>query len=98
MESLELQHIYTNHPGVIALEKLQKENNKKHVFIGGLTGSAAALVLSGLRKRAPRQTFLIVMNDAEEAGYMYHDMTQICGEENILFFPKTEKEEGEKSR
>ncbi|MBQ3622620.1 MAG: transcription-repair coupling factor [Bacteroidaceae bacterium] len=89
MESLELQHIYTNHPGVIALEKLQKENNKKHVFIGGLTGSAAALVLSGLRKRAPRQTFLIVMNDAEEAGYMYHDMTQICGEENILFFPSS---------
>ncbi len=89
MESLELQQIYANHPGVAALEKLSKEKNKKQVYIGGLAGSAAALVLCGLKKRTPRQTFLIVMNDVEEAGYMYHDMTQICGEDNILFFPSS---------
>lgn len=89
MKSFELQHIYANHPGVEALAKLKEENNKKHVFIGGLSGSAAALVLCGLRQRYPEQTMLVVMNDNEEAGYMYHDMIQVCGEANILFFPSS---------
>lgn len=29
------------------------------------------------------------MGDQEEAGYFYHDLTQVNGEENILFFPSS---------
>lgn len=89
MESKELQKIFAAHPGVEALVKLKEENGKKNILIGGLTGSSSALILSGLRARLPEQTMLLIMNDAEEAGYMYHDMVQACGEENILFFPSS---------
>lgn len=68
---------------------LRAENGKKGVLVGGLSGSAAAFVLCGLKERVPEQTFLVVMNDVEEAGYLYHDITQVCGEENVLFFPSS---------
>ena len=81
--------MYAAHPGVEALLKLREETGKKRTNIEGLTGSAAPMVLCGLKERAPQQTFLVIMNDADEAGYFYHDLIQMCGEENILFFPSS---------
>ena len=89
MEPKEIQHIYAQHPGVEALMHLREEGGKKHAFLKGLFGSSAAMMLCGLKQRAPEQTVLAVMNDAEEAGYFYHDMIQIAGDSNILFFPSS---------
>ena len=89
MEAKELQNMYASHPGVDALMQLREEGSKKSVFLEGLIGSSAATVLSGFKKRAPGQTLLVVMNDAEEAGYFYHDMVQLTGDSNILFFPSS---------
>lgn len=36
-----------------------------------------------------KQTFVFILGDQEEAGYFYHDLTQVNGEENILFFPSS---------
>ena len=33
--------------------------------------------------------FLFVLNDEEEAGYFYHDLVQILGDEDVLFFPSS---------
>ena len=55
------------------------------VHLQGLQGSAAAVLLSSLAGTEGK--YVIVANDAEEAGYMYHDLTQICGEKGGLFFP-----------
>ena len=89
MQSKEIQQKYASHPGVTALMQLREEGGKKHALLEGLYGSAAAMVLCGLRARIPEQTFLVVMNDAEEAGYFYHDMVQIIGESEVLFFPSS---------
>ena len=89
MESKEIQHIYAQHPGVDALMQLCEEGGRKHAFLEGLLGSSAAMMLCGLKQRVPEQTMIIVMNDAEEAGYFYHDMMQITGDCNILFFPSS---------
>lgn len=89
MEAKELLKIYSAHPGVDALVNLRNESGKKSVLIDGLTGSSVALVISGLKERLPRQTFMIIMNDVEEAGYLYHDIVQVCGEESALFFPSS---------
>ena len=32
---------------------------------------------------------LFVLQDAEEAGYFYHDLTQMMGTDNVLFFPSS---------
>ena len=89
MEPKEIQQLYAKHAGVDALMQLREEGGKKRVYIEGLVGSAAAMVLCGLKLRAPEQTFLVVLNDADEAGYFYHDMMQISGDNNILFFPSS---------
>ena len=88
METREIQHIYASHPGVEALVKINEENNKK-VFLEGLHGSSAAMIVCGLMERVPQQTFMVIMNDADEAGYFYHDMMQIYQSNNILFFPSS---------
>ena len=28
---------------------------------------------------------LVVMNDLDDAGYVYHDLTQMIGEQQVLF-------------
>ena len=89
MEAKEIQQIYASHPGVTALMQLREEGGKKRALLEGLFGSAAAMVLCGLKAKAPEQTFLVVMNDAEEAGYFYHDMVQVAGEGGVLFFPSS---------
>ena len=89
METQDIQHLLSSHPGTDALIRLKEEGGKKHALLEGLSGSSAAMILSGLRERVPEQTFFVVMNDAEEAGYFYHAMVQISGEKNTLFFPSS---------
>ncbi len=56
------------------------------IQLKGLTGSAAATFLSPI-KNAVGRIFLCVLNDEEQAGYFYHDLCQVSGEDNVLFFP-----------
>ena len=54
----------------------------------GLHASATPLFISSFI-RENKQTFVFILGDQEEAGYFYHDLTQVNGEENILFFPSS---------
>ena len=36
-----------------------------------------------------KRTVLFVLDDAEEAGYFYHDLTQMLGQESVFFFPSS---------
>ena len=56
------------------------------IQLKGLTGSAAATFLAPLRG-AIEQIVVCILNDAETAGYFYHDLCQIGGEEDVSFFP-----------
>ena len=91
MEIKELQEIYASHPGVTALSQLTDEDYKKCINVNGLTASSAAVAIAGYMHREEKQTLFIVMNDAEEAGYFYHDLVQICGDKRVLFFPSSFK-------
>jgi hypothetical protein len=44
------------------------------------------MVYASANGRLPR-TCLFVLNDADEAGYFYHDLTQLLGNSHVLFFP-----------
>lgn len=72
-----------------------RNGKEKQVKADGLCGSSAALVLAALgqlsSKKSQRKTpnMLVVMNDLDDAGYMYHDLTQMTGEEGVLFFPSS---------
>ena len=56
------------------------------IQLKGLTGSAAATFLSPI-KTAVGRIFLCILNDEEQAGYFYHDLCQVGGDDSVLFFP-----------
>jgi len=56
------------------------------IQLTGLKGSAAATFLAPLHK-ALSGIYLFVLDDEETAGYFYHDICSIAGEEGVFFFP-----------
>lgn len=83
MDISELQRIYAGHPNTKGLAALLEDSSVRTIFLGGLHASAAALFVSSFL-RENKQTFVFVLGDLEEAGYFYHDLTQVNGDEHIL--------------
>lgn len=84
----ELQSHYTRHPALEGLANTLKNNDIRTVFLEGTHASCASLFASCFIKSVPG-VYLFVLNDQEEAGYFYHDMVQVNGDEQILFFPSS---------
>ncbi|WP_443933434.1 transcription-repair coupling factor [Phocaeicola coprocola] len=84
----ELQSRYTRHPALEGLANTLKNNDIRTVFLEGTHASCASLFASCFIKSVPG-VYLFVLNDQEEAGYFYHDMVQVNGDEQILFFPSS---------
>lgn len=45
------------------------------------------MVCASVYNRLDKNHILCILNDEEEAGYFYHDCTQILGEDHVFFFP-----------
>lgn len=84
----QLQQIVGNHPDIAAASSLLKKVNS--ISVKGLHGSSSAMFATSLFKKYP-STYLYILNDAESAGYFYHDVTQIIGADDVLFFPSAFK-------
>ena len=88
MTIAELQQRYALHPNVSGVLHLLQEEQVKQLFLSGLCGSSAALFASTLMGRVG-QPMLFVLGDVEEAGYFYHDLVQLLGDERVMFFPSS---------
>ena len=55
-----------------------------------MSGSSCALVAASLFRAQPN-TQVLVMNDADEAAYLYNDLKQILSIDEVLFFPSSFK-------
>lgn len=88
MTITELQQLYAAHPNVEGMHRLLEDTSVRHLYCGGLGASAASLFSSVLVKRAVCP-FVFILGDLEEAGYFYHDLAQILGTEQVLFFPSS---------
>ncbi len=92
MEIQQLQILFANHPGVKSLALLLQEDSVKAIQLTGLQGSAAPLVFAALAAKAPQVLdvpYIFVLDDEEEAGCFYHDLIQVLGEQQVLFFPSS---------
>ncbi len=88
MEIAELQRIYAKHPNFEGLARLVADKEIRTVFLEGVHASCTSLFASAFLKKINRvQVF--ILNDLEEAGYFYHDMVQVNGDGQILFFPSS---------
>jgi transcription-repair coupling factor (superfamily II helicase) len=81
----ELLTVYATHPQIKAVSSLLDEGQCSNLLLKGLNGSGAAMTVASLfRKR--KEACLCMLNDLEEAGYFYNDLSQLSGRQ-VLFFP-----------
>lgn len=90
MDIQDIKQLYAKAPGTVALCKLLQENRGSNIFLQGQQASATPLLFAAVATEI-KQTFLFVLQDADEAGYFYHDLTQVMGTQNVLFFPSSFK-------
>ncbi|MBQ0057706.1 MAG: transcription-repair coupling factor [Bacteroidales bacterium] len=67
-------------------EESRDDDRTPIIQLRGLKGSAAATFLAPLKNALPG-VYLFVLDDEEEAGYFYHDLCQIAGDQSVSFFP-----------
>ena len=67
-----------------AIDKLLG-GKEQHVSAYSLSGSAPALLFAGMSKQ-PTPT-LIIGDNLDDAGYIYHDLSKMLGEDAVLIFP-----------
>ena len=90
MELKDILPLYAAHPQVAGLGAMLERKAPDTVFCEGLHASAAPVVFAALAQRPKiNRPFLFLLNDEEEAGYFYHDLVQLLGEDRALFFPST---------
>lgn len=88
MNIAELQRIYASHPNVAGLTSLLDNKDIRTIYLKGMHASCASLFASGIFDKIPG-IYVFILNDVEEAGYFYHDLVQVNGDERILFFPSS---------
>ena len=85
-----LSHIAT-HPQVRALSEILSDRKNVLTHLVGLQASAVPVAFAALSKQQKplNRPLLFILNDEEEAGYFYHDLTQLLDDEHVLFYPST---------
>ena len=88
MNIQELSKQYAKRPQVSALAKAVGDARQRGIFLEGLLASSGPLLFSSLAQKCS-STILFILQDVEEAGYFYHDLTQLMGDRQVLFFPSS---------
>ena len=88
MNIQELEKKYAELPQVSALAKELGKSSKTTIFLEGLLASSAPMLFGSLASKISKR-MVFVLQDAEEAGYFYHDLTQLMGMADVLFFPSS---------
>ena len=97
MEIREISNIYSALPQCGAFLKAVNDESVKHLFLKGMVASSAPVFFAAAASRTENGkkgaqkplTAVFILQDNDEAGYFYHDLTQILGTDNVLFFPSS---------
>lgn len=73
-----------------ALAALLADRKAPCFSVTGLAGSSAAMLLAAIPTKAGLP-LLVVGDDPDNAGYLYHDLSRIVGEQSVAFFPSAFK-------
>ena len=91
MKIQELLDVYAHSAQSGALVNTLEDVSVKSIFLQGLVASSAPMFFASLTRYQSKalNTVVFILQDAEEAGYFYHDLTQLLGTQQVLFFPST---------
>ena len=91
MQINELQQLIDMHPELDVLSQELSKKGNKHFLLNGLHASARALILHSLTSRlSARQqgcVFLIVLDNADDAQYLYADLRALGNDNEVYYFP-----------
>ena len=90
MDITNIAALYGKLPQSAAFLNIIADGGIGNVSLQGLIASAAPVFFASVFDRL-KQSVLFVLNDTEEAGYFYNDMSQILGQQRVLFFPSSYK-------
>lgn len=85
MKLKEADNIFATPARVKVLEALLDDKKVARIALSGLRGSAPAMLFAALKRR--KSPLLIVADDIDAAGYIYHDLCRIAGEDQAAIFP-----------
>ena len=80
--------LYGKLPQYAAFLELLADEKVRTVALQGLVASSAPVFFASLFERMSR-TVLFILNDPDEAGYFYNDLSQMLGQQHALFFPSS---------
>ena len=90
MNIQDLTKLYGMLPQAGAFRKVLEDTSVKNIFLTGLAGSAAPMLFGAIRHSS---CLLFILNDADEAGYFYNDLSQLLtndgGTAEVLFYPSS---------
>ena len=84
LDITKLLELFGTKANIAAASKLLSE--VKTLSVKGLHGSTKPLFAASLYNRA-QTPYLYILNNLENAGYFYHDLTQLLDDREVLFFP-----------
>ena len=94
MEIGDLEQLLSLHPEVDILAKELSKKREKHFLLKNLHASAQAIILSALaNKLAKQQTrqMLIVLDNAEQAQYLFSDLRTLRKDQGVYLFPTSHR-------
>ncbi len=84
----DLSTLYSCHPCIELLTSELKKKHKQHILLAGLCASARSLTIAAVFQNEPR-TLLLVLDNHEQASYVFHDLENLIVEQSVFFFPSS---------
>jgi transcription-repair coupling factor (superfamily II helicase) len=95
MQIAELQQLMAQHPQVDVLTQMLSKKYSQHFLLSGLLASSRAMVLSATYKKLQNNenqpTMLVVMDNSDDAEYMYADIKTLTNLQNVYYFPTSHR-------
>ena len=91
MQINELQQLFGMHPELDVLTQELSKKGNKHLLLKGLYASARAFILNALASRLHAHNkgnvCFIVLDNADDAQYLYADLRTLNNESEVYYFP-----------
>ncbi len=96
MQIEELAQLFALHPEIDVLAKELSRKREKHFLLSNLYASAQSILLYEAMRRLGdevmmREVCVIVLDNADEAQYMYADLRTLSAGQEVYFFPSSHR-------
>ena len=87
MDLRELGEIFLTSTRIEAITSLLDDKRNRNINLYGLAGSSPAMLMGMLPEKGKNATAIVIGDTLDDAGYLYHDLSRMLGEDMVLMFP-----------